>query len=81
MDKSTRQRRTKIEMNEARAAAVVEDFHASQINRSKTMQQKVTRPRRPVSNRGLPKPFFVAKDPNHSNLVGWTAGQACGPLR
>ncbi|KAL0208090.1 hypothetical protein P9112_010677 [Eukaryota sp. TZLM1-RC] len=40
-------RRTKNEMKEARGAGEVDDFNVTHIECSKTMQQKVTRPRRP----------------------------------
>ncbi|KAL0222999.1 hypothetical protein P9112_002389 [Eukaryota sp. TZLM1-RC] len=69
--------------NEARVACVVENFHATHIKRSKTMPQKGTRPRRPEmppSKQQRPSqkanPSFVVMDPNHSNLVGWSAGSA-----
>ncbi|KAL0223140.1 hypothetical protein P9112_002530 [Eukaryota sp. TZLM1-RC] len=54
-----------------------EDFHGSKTKRSKTIQQKVSRRRRPEmppSQQQRPvqtaNPFFVAMNPNHSNLVG-----------
>ncbi|KAL0215640.1 hypothetical protein P9112_007824 [Eukaryota sp. TZLM1-RC] len=76
--KPTRKRRTKIEMKEARAAGEVESSTPLKSNVPRQYSKKSPGPKDQrclqVSNKGIP-------NPNHRNLVGWTAGQSCGPLR
>ncbi|KAL0228896.1 hypothetical protein GEMRC1_013516 [Eukaryota sp. GEM-RC1] len=74
-----RRRRTKAEMEVARDAGSIDDFRPREVNRKKKLKGKIPRrnwqevpddswPQNPVD------PFFVAIDPNHKNLCGWTAG-------